>query len=408
MSNKSALHQLAEFKSLQPVFDELYKSSSLSQRQREDSNGESLQKIKKHSRQYLAYLSYEIKNESYQPSKLTPFFIKKDKKKYRIICAPTIRDKIIQKAILKILAEKNYSLENSISHGFMSGKGVKSALDQALELRIKYPFAFKTDIISFFDKIDRGILKEKIKHRIKLKSLHSLINLIVDTEIEELSQSSSLKIKSAGVKVGQGIRQGMPLSPYLSNLILEDFDKFLIDQNIKAVRYADDLIFFSDSFEKSKEQNALIQEALRKVNLSIPELEENKKSIIYKPDEEAEFLGLSIKPCKNKTYKLVMPEKTKNKIRDNLSNYRNLQYCLANNITISKLLKRLEATKGGYEQYYDSLLEMNEINPLYDILRDLKKNIIIDLMKSSLSPDIDYSKLSKNQKKFWEIDGFDF
>lgn len=407
MSHKNSLYEIAKSSILEEAFFDIYKNSTLNQRKKEDANGDSLNKIHKNCIAYIKELSTELKENQYSPSELTPFFIKKDKKRYRIICAPTLKDKIVQKAILKILAAKNYSFENSISHGFITGKGVKSALDQALKLRVNYPFVFKTDIISFFDKIDRNILKEKIRKNIRLRKIYPLIDKIIDCEILSTTLSNNLKIENAGIKKGVGIRQGMPMSPYFSNVILKEFDNTIIKNEIKAVRYADDLIFFASTYEECVKTEKLVRSALKEINLDIPLLDNNSKSIIYKPADMVEFLGLGITPCPSQKYKLVIPEKTKNKIRDNLANYQNFKFCLERNITISKLVKKLESSTQGYEQYYDSMLDSDAIKPMYDILRDLKKNIIISLLKSSLDPNINFEKLTKNQKIFWELDGFD-
>ena len=171
--------------------------------------------------------------------------IPKPNGKFRLICVPTIEDRIVQRALLLVLNQYYHKkFDNGISYGFISQKTVKDAALQACMLRKTHQWVYKTDISAFFDNIDREKLIEKIKSFIKHRSLHKLLFLAVSREVQTTSLAQEKRIKKLGIQRGLGIRQGMPLSPFFANLFLESFDNEIKATGLKAVRYADDLIFF--------------------------------------------------------------------------------------------------------------------------------------------------------------------
>ncbi len=93
---------------------------------------------------------------------------------------------------------------------------------------------------------------------------------------------------------GRGLRQGMPLSPYLANLILSDFDKKVIQMGIPMVRYVDDFVMFANSENEAKQYEKFARTELAQIGLELPKLEENGKTKITKNQQSFEFLGMEI------------------------------------------------------------------------------------------------------------------
>ena len=93
---------------------------------------------------------------------------------------------------------------------------------------------------------------------------------------------------------GIGIRQGMPLSPILSNLALSEFDHRIECAGIKMIRYADDILLFFSSKKDAMEGHDFIKAELKKLELSIPRLGEQSKTWIVPPREPVYFLGREI------------------------------------------------------------------------------------------------------------------
>jgi len=391
-------------------FEIVYRGTKSRKRDFIDINGTSLNKIGESKHKFLQTLAKDIKTETYTPSPLQAYFIKKDNKSYRIICEPSWKDKIVQKAVYLFLQNENLTLENNINYGFIKSslegtkKNVPTAIEQAVTLRNKYNYVYKTDIISFFDRIDRQILKEKIKKEIKLPSIHPLLFAIIDTEINFKNEAEKKRLEKHGLKFGMGLRQGMPLSPYLSNLMLKEFDEFLEKNEFKAVRYADDLIFFSKTLEECNNYEEKIQASLKDLKLAIPYLKENSKSKIFEPKETADFLGLGLYYKSDNVYGIKISDKAINKMKDKINNYQNFNFCIKNNINFIDLGSKLHNIYKGYLYYYSSICDDEQLNRIASTFEDSVKNIIINLFKNGLNENIDFNKLTKNQKVFWGLE----
>jgi hypothetical protein len=209
MSKKNALKELAEPDYLSKVFDEMYAKSNRRKREREDRYGISLELFKKNKNDFIRELSSDIKEKRHFFRDLEHYFLPKSNGKERIICSSSIKDKLIQKSVLKLLNEKGYSFGNSINFGFVKDKDktVEKALAKALKFRENKRWAYKTDITAFFDKIDRNILKNKVKNKIRVTSLHDLIFQMIGCEIHYKNKACKEKIKSAGIQHGLGCKR---------------------------------------------------------------------------------------------------------------------------------------------------------------------------------------------------------
>ena len=208
---------------------------------------------------------------------------------------PTVRDRIVQRALLDYLTQKyGNRLANRISFGFVKNRTVQQAAKIACSLRLVHPWVFKTDITAFFDQIDRSVLAAAIKRIIRDRSLHKLLIEALSLEISPPSDSVARRISKLGIKKGRGVRQGMPLSPFFANLILQPFDNAVVQANFPAVRYADDLVFFAPNEQKCYEIHSFCRTELGKLTLEIPDISPDSKSCIYPPETPAEFLGLGL------------------------------------------------------------------------------------------------------------------
>jgi RNA-directed DNA polymerase len=236
-----------------------------------------------------------LQRGEYGFSKLRTVFIPKpDSDKERVICIPTIRDRLVQRAIAtRIGSKKLFPINNASSFGFIKGLGPKSAIDRAIDLRGKYDWCLKTDIQSFFDRIPRLYLKERVGQALRGNSLEPLVCRVIDCEVK-LTPENRENIRQQGIVAGLGVRQGMPLSPMLANLALAEFDKEVERRRIGMVRYTDDLALFFHTKEEAQEGRHFIRLLLATVNLSIPEIADGSKTKIVPRSDPLEFLGREI------------------------------------------------------------------------------------------------------------------
>ncbi|WP_316178763.1 reverse transcriptase domain-containing protein [Bradyrhizobium sp. SZCCHNRI1009] len=244
----------------------------------------------------LAALAADLRSGRYHPSKLRAIFIpKQHSDKDRLICIPVIRDRLVQRAIVDYLVTKDkLSIENEFSYGFVRGRGTAHAIARALELRQKYEWCLKTDIEAFFDRIPRREAKHRVSAALRGSSITPLVHSFVDCEIKATKYTRP-KLKKQGIVPGVGLRQGMPLSPLLANLVLKDFDASFRAAQIEMVRYADDLLLFFHSKALAEDGFDFVRSQLRNQGLTIPDLGgEGSKSQIVAPKQAVTFLGLEL------------------------------------------------------------------------------------------------------------------
>jgi retron-type reverse transcriptase len=231
----------------------------------------------------------EIVNGNFHFSALKPIPIPKDNGKIRIICIPTVRDRLVQRAIVTWLVEKRRVPHQDFVYG-VKGQGLGRAIKCAITIRSKLEWCVKTDIQSFFDNIQRDKLKSLIEKRLSKSSLIPLLYSAIDREVRSRNPAQILE---AGIRTGIGIRQGMPLSPLLANFSLTKFDAACAKSGIKLLRYADDILAFFADKQKALDGLAHIKDALAELQLEVPELGSAKTEIIAARDPVT-FLGREI------------------------------------------------------------------------------------------------------------------
>ena len=132
----------------------------------------------------LTRLAYKVAKGLYGFSKLRARPIERPGKTDRIICIPTVEDRLVQRALSEhVYNRRLLPIFNSSSFGFIPNTGTRDAIKRCLELRARFDYAFETDISSFFDTIDRKILLERLDRRLRRSSVLPLLKGAVTLEI---------------------------------------------------------------------------------------------------------------------------------------------------------------------------------------------------------------------------------
>jgi len=148
-----------------------------------------------------------------------------------------------------------------------------------------------------------------VARHIRQKSVHQLLFNAIDSEIRPRSPRHLERIRKLGIVEGKGVRQGMPLSPFLANLFLAEFDKTCQKRGLRVLRYADDLAFFAKSKDEALDLQAFATSELSKIELEIPELVAGAKSEVFAPEAAAEFLGVELAASGGGTYQLRLGQR---------------------------------------------------------------------------------------------------
>lgn len=284
----------------------------------------------------------EIRSGSYKFSKLRLAPIPKVSGGHRIIAIPTVRDRLLQRAMLNHLErDRRFSAESEISFGFTRGKTLANAQLQALAYRQRHPWVLQADIVSFFDRICRVDMKGLVRRNVRSKTIAELLCKAVDCELEDGGGYSAEIVCKNGIKRGVGLRQGMPVSPMLSNLLLTGFDGALVKLGFSAVRYADDIVVFANTRSECRNALSAIREELAKLGLQIPELGESK-TVISDPAKPVEFLGIEIKRF-GEIYKLCAPMKKIERIETDIVAAASMERCISEKRDIARLVRTLDS-----------------------------------------------------------------
>jgi len=184
-------------------------------------------------------LQEEIKADRYRPAAVRRVEIPKPNGGVRQLGIPTVIDRMLQQSISQELDKHYDATFSETSYGFRRGRSTHDALERAQQyMNEGYDYIVEIDLEKFFDRVNHDRLMSRLSQRIEDKDVLRLIRRYLTCGVME-----------NGVKrtVTEGTPQGGPLSPILSNIVLDELDKELEKRQLRFVRYADDISIFVGS-----------------------------------------------------------------------------------------------------------------------------------------------------------------
>jgi len=245
-------------------------------------DGMTIDDLSAYLKEHWPVIREQLLSGTYEPQPVRRVEIPKpDGGGVRKLGIPTVLDRFVQQAVMQVLQRQWDPTFSQHSYGFRPGRSAHQAVAQAQQYIVAgYGWVVDLDLEKFFDRVNHDKLMGQIANRVEDKRLLKLIRAFLNAGVMENG------LVSPSV---EGTPQGGPLSPLLSNLVLDELDRELERRGHRFVRYADD----SNIYVRSERAGQRVMESIthfitHKLKLKVNE----SKSAVARP-QERKFLGFS-------------------------------------------------------------------------------------------------------------------
>jgi RNA-directed DNA polymerase len=244
-------------------------------------DGRTVQQLPGFLKQHWPVIREQLLNGTYEPQPVKRVEIPKPDGGKRKLGIPTVLDRFIQQAVMQVLQDRWDGTFSDHSYGFRPGRSAHQAVEQAQQYIAEgCRWVVDLDLEKFFDQVSHDKLMARIAERVSDKRILKLIRAFLRAGVMEDGLVSP---------VDEGTPQGGPLSPLLSNIVLDELDRELERRGLRFARYADD----SNIYVRSRRAGERVMESIGRFITTKLKLKVNQqKSAVARPWER-KFLGFS-------------------------------------------------------------------------------------------------------------------
>lgn len=304
----------------------------------------SVERFADNAPQRLRQLRRQVLDGDYSPLPLVVFQKEKSGGGFRELTVPAIRDKIVARALSEYLSADFNAAMVPQCYSFRPRRGALKAVAAVRRALAAggLNYVVRLDIEKFFDRIDHDILIDNLSRRGVSGDTIALLMKFADNP-----RFNGVKLTAPGI----GVPQGVPVSPILSNLYLDDFDHQLVGDGVAFARYADDIAAFADTADTAGELLNTMNRWLEQIKLrgSID------KTRIYAASQGFTFLGFIFSPDG-----AVPGKEAEERLRGKLVEG------ACDDETASEFDRRRQAIVRGWNNYYHSPEATGESDPATD------------------------------------------
>ena len=298
-------------------------------------DGMTVEELPGYLQQHWPSIWEQLLNGTYEPKPVRRVEIEKpDGGGMRKLGIPTVLDRFVQQAVMQVLQRQWDPTFSDHSYGFRPGRSTHQAVAQAQKhIAAGYSWVVDLDLEKFFDRVNHDKLMGQIAKRVEDKRLRKLIRAFLNAGVMENG------LVSPSV---EGTPQGGPLSPLLSNLVLDELDRELGRRGHRYARYADDCNIYVRSEQAGRRVMASITRFItHKLKLKVNET----KSAVARP-QERKFLGFSF-TAGPEVKRVIAPkalDRFKRRIREITRR--------AKGVSIQTTIKELASYMRGWRSYF--------------------------------------------------------